>query len=277
MIKYNLINGKTIFYFSFLQFFRGKNTGYTYVLVNILKILENLRKYIIPQGKTHILILASFIKDVKLIAEVLNNMKECGHLDSEYEIIEGYSKYGASCVNRFNMAKKSIMIATRWVGVGQDTYKCDCVLPMYNPNNEWFSRQVSMRGDRVYGEDKLSILSFVEFENKLEDNIWFRACENISNGLIPNIISDSAFREQLENNTIGSHVTPNGGTNVTANVTIIRQIDHDPILFANWEDVGTAIATHKYTDKNGNSLFSKIARETLEKKADVFLLESLGL
>lgn len=240
-------------------------------------VLENLRKYILPQGKTHILILASFIKDVKLIAEVFNNMKECGYLDSEYEIIEGYSKCGASCVNRFNMAKKSIMIATRWVGVGQDTYKCDCVIPMYNPNNEWFSRQVSMRGDRVYGEDKLSLLSFVEFEDKLEDNVWFRACENISNGHIPNIISDSAFREQLENNTIGSHVNPNEGTNVTTNVTVVRQIDHDPILFANWVDMTTAIATHKYTDKDGNSRFSKISKEVIEKKAEEFLLESFCL
>ena len=158
------------------------------------------------------------------------------------------------------------MIATRWVGVGQDTYKCECVLPMYNPNNEWFSRQVSMRGDRVYGEDKLSLLAFVEFEDKLEDNVWFRACENIANGHIPNIISDSAFRELVENNTIGSHVTPNGGTNVSANVTVVRHIDHDPILFANWVDLSTAIATRKYTDKNGNSRFSKITEAAYKKE-----------
>ena len=112
----------------------------------------------------------------------------------------------------------------------------------------------------------LVIITAIDLVWKLEDNVWFRACENISNGHIPNIISDSAFREQLENNTIGSHVTPNGGTNVTANVTVVRHTDHDPILFANWVDLSTAIATHKYTDKNGNSRFSKITEEAFKKE-----------
>lgn len=221
--------------------------------------IDSLRKYILPQNKSHILMLAAFVKDVETIAIALKDLQEVGLIDKDYEIIEGYAKCGTSCVNRFNRANKAIMIATRWIGVGQDTYKCDCVLPLYNPGNEWYSRQVSMRGDRIHGVNKVSLLAFVELESKLQDNIWYRACANIANGHIPNIISEAQFEESVNAiNTIGSHVNPNDGANVNSNVTLIRPRNYDPILFAKWEDLTNAIATQTFIDADGNSRFSEI-------------------
>lgn len=222
--------------------------------------IESLRKYILPQNKSHVLILSAFVKDVETIANALKDMQVEGMVDSEYEIIEGYASCGTSCVNRFNRAKKAIMIATRWIGVGQDTYKCDCVLPLYNPGNEWYSRQVSMRGDRIYGDNKVSLLAFVELESKIQDNIWYKACENISNGNVPNIISESEFQDLINNTTIGSRINPVDGetVNTQTNVTLIRPRNYDPILFAKWEDLTNAIAGQTYTDAEGNSRFSRI-------------------
>ena len=109
---------------------------------------DTLVNYILPIGKTHILILTTFIKDISEISKLLKHFQSIGKIDSEYEIIEGFSTGGNASVNRFNKAKKAIMIATRWVMVGQDTYKCDCTLPLYNPKSMANSRQFSMRGDK---------------------------------------------------------------------------------------------------------------------------------
>jgi len=228
--------------------------------------IEALRKYILPQNKSHILIMSAFIKDVETIAVLLRQMQTLGMVDSEYEIIEGYAKNGASTVNRFNKANKAIMIATRWVGVGQDTYKCDCVFPLYNPGNEWFTRQTSMRGDRKYGEGKVSLLAFVEMQHKLEDNIWYRACTNIANGMIPNIISEAEFTGDTGSTVIGSRLNPRDGSSVQAsNVTLIRPRNYDPIMFAQWEDLTNAIATRTFIDSKGNSRFSEIAKERVKE------------
>ena len=236
----------------------GQNIHTVYVPNYIA--LESLKKYILPQNKSHILILSAFVKDVEEIAMCLKNMQTEGSIDNEYEIIKGYAKCGTRCVNRFNRANKAIMIATRWIGVGQDTYKCDCVLPLYNPGNEWYSRQVSMRGDRVYGDNKVSLLAFVALESKLADTIWFRACTNIANGEIPRIISDSEFKEIIDRTTIGSRVNPRDGetVNTTSNVILIRPRNYDPIVFAQWEDLTNAIAARTFIDEHGNSRFSEI-------------------
>jgi hypothetical protein len=219
--------------------------------------IDTLRKYILPMDKTHPLILTTFIKDIELISNLLKYFQSIGEIESDYEIIEGYAKGGNASVNRFNKAKKAIMIATRWVMVGQDTYKCDCTLPLYNPKSMASSRQFSMRGDRKY-EDKVSLLAFAAMDNQLDDSNWFKIMENISNGKIPNIVSEADFKTIIAKpGVIGSHLNPKGGNNV-GNVTIVKANNHDPKVFEEWEQLSKHIALKTYTDKNGNSLFSKI-------------------
>jgi len=226
---------------------------------------DTLVNYILPIGKTHPLILTTFIKDIELISKLLKYFQSIGKIDSQYEIIEGYAKGGNASVNRFNKAKKAIMIATRWVMVGQDTYKCDCTLPLYNPKSMASSRQFSMRGDRKY-EDKVSLLAFSAMDDQLEDSNWFKIMENISNGKIPNIISEADFKTIIAKpGVIGSYLNPKGGNNV-GNVTIVKANNHDPKVFEEWEKLGKHIALRKYTDGDGNSLFGKIfERYNLEK------------
>lgn len=229
--------------------------------------ISTLVDYILPLDKTHPLILTTFIKDITQIAELLKHLQSVGKIDSDYEIIEGYSKDGNSSVNRFNRAKKAIMIATRWVMVGQDTYKCDCTLPLYNPKSMANSRQFSMRGDRKYG-DKVSMLAFTAMENQLEDSNWFKIMENISNGKIPNIISEADFKASIsKNNVIGSHLNPKGGNNV-GNITLIKANNHDPKVFEEWETLSKHIAVRTYTDKSGESLFSRIMHKYSIEKLD---------
>lgn len=218
--------------------------------------VEGLVKYILPQNKTHILLLSTYIKDIQLLANLFRILQEKGKIDSDYEIIEGYSKCGNSCVNQFNKAKKAIMIATRWIGVGQDTYKCDCTFPLYNPSSKSFARQFSMRGDRVY-EDKVSLLAFVAIETNLQDSIWYEALENISNGEIPNIVSESEFRQLVDREVVGSNRNPNDGSNV-GNITVVRSTNNDPIVFEKWETLSNHISAWSYTDSHGNSRFSDI-------------------
>jgi hypothetical protein len=219
--------------------------------------IDTLVNYILPTGKTHPLILTTFIKDIELISNLLKHFQSVGMVDSDYEIIEGYAKCGNASVNRFNKAKKAIMIATRWVMVGQDTYKCDCTLPLYNPKSMANSRQFSMRGDRKYG-DKVSMLAFTAMDYQLEDSNWFKIMENISNGKIPNIISEADFKTIIaKQGVIGSHLNPKGGNNV-GNVTIVKANNHDPKVFEEWVELSKHIALKTFTDKNGESLFSKI-------------------
>lgn len=236
---------------------------------------DTLVNKIVPLGKTHILVLTTFIKDISQISLLLKHFQSIGKLDSEYDIIEGYAKGGNSSVNRFNRAKKSIMIATRWVMVGQDTYKCDCTLPLYNPKSMAYSRQFSMRGDRKY-EDKISMLAFTAMENQLEDSNWFKIMENISNGNIPNIISEAEFQTILtKQSAIGSHLNPKGGNNV-GNVTLVKANNYDPKVFEEWEELSKHIAQKTFTDKDGNSLFSTIFRNFQMKELEkVTSLENL--
>ena len=229
--------------------------------------IDTLINYILPMGSTHPLILTTFIKDIELISNLLKHFQSVGMIESDYEIIEGYAKGGNSSVNRFNKAKKAIMIATRWVMVGQDTYKCDCTLPLYNPKSMSSSRQFSMRGDRKYG-DKVSLLAFAAMDNQLEDSNWFKIMENISNGKIPNIISEADFKSIIAKpGVIGSHLNPKGGNNV-GNVTIVKANNHDPKIFEDWEELSKHIALKTFTDNNGDSLFSTIFRNFQMKELE---------
>lgn len=229
--------------------------------------IDTLVNYILPMGKTHPLLLTTFIKDIELISNILKYLQSVGRADPDYEIIEGYAKGGNSSVNRFNKAKKAIMIATRWVMVGQDTVKCDCTLPLYNPKSMAMARQFGMRGDRKY-EDKVSLLAFTAMENQLEDSNWFKIMENISNGKIPNIISEADFKAIIAKpGVIGSHLNPKGGNNV-GNVTIVKANNHDPKVFEEWEELSKHIGLQTFTDNNGDSLFSTIFRNFQMKELE---------
>jgi hypothetical protein len=218
--------------------------------------VEGLVKYILPQNKSHILILSTFIKDITLLCALFRGLQKAGKIDKDYEIIEGHAKCGNSCVNQFNRSKKAIMVATRWIGVGQDTFKCDCTFPLYNPSSRSFARQFSMRGDRVYN-DKVSLLAFVELESRLQDSIWFEALENIANGEVPNIISEAEFREVISREIIGSNRNPSDGRS-PGNVTVVRSTNNDPIVFDKWATLASHISSYTYTDSNGSSKFSDI-------------------
>ena len=150
------------------------------------------------------------------------------------------------------------MIATRWVGVGQDTYMCDCVFPLYNPASMAYSKQFSMRKDR-WVENKVSLLAFTEFEHRLEENIWYSRLESLSNGLSPDIISEAEFATIVDRPLGGNNRNPNGGTAIP-NITIVRSNNHDPIFFANFIELGNQIGTRTYTDENGDTYFSRMKK-----------------
>jgi hypothetical protein len=240
-----------------------------------------VQKYLAGR-RSHILILVSFRKDVVNtdgtglgLTQILKIMQEEGMLDPEYEILEGLCENGRSVVNKFNRAEKAIMVATRWVGVGQDTYKCNCTLPLYNPSSRAFSRQFGMRGDRQM-EDKVSTLAIIGMEDRLEESIWYESMQNISNGRIPQIVSEAEFQEETGTAT-GSSRNPEGGTRV-GNVRVVRGTNSDPVTFEKWMALANYIGTRTYIDANGNTMFSKIARDEYMKiRANDYIEEVLDL
>lgn len=255
--------------------------------------VEALLDMALPLGKTHTILLTPFIKHIKALGDLFNYFKEVGIIDSDFEIIEGYANSGSSCVNRFNRSDKVIMIASRWVATGQDTYNCDCIIPLYKPDSESFKRQFSMRADRWKG-DRSSLLIIVDFESNLTDNTWFHIAQNIANGEIPNIVSDAQIREfeEMDENTIDLSVGRNqtsdrhidgGGLLVSAphsNITLrVRRgaRNRNPILQGSWLEIATMVATRTLTDKHGNSQFSKItAAAKTAKRANKFITKIIN-
>lgn len=195
-----------------------------------------------------ILVLVSRKIDVSRIIEVLRIHQQNGGIDKDFELIEGFAECGNICVNNFNKAKRAIMVATRWVGVGNDTYTCDCTLPLYNPESRAFARQFGMRGDRKDG-DKVTTFALITPEENLEDNRFFEYLQMISNGEPVNIVSESRLREE------GRRVI--GGR---SNITLIRpERPTPPTIFAKWEEIAKHIALQDYIDeKTGETLFSRI-------------------
>ena len=195
-----------------------------------------------------ILVLVSRKIDVSRIIEILRIHQQNGGLDKDFELIEGFAECGNICVNNFNKAKRAIMVATRWVGVGNDTYTCDCTLPLYNPESRAFSRQFGMRGDRKDG-DKVTTFALIAPEENLQDNRFFEYLQMISNGEPVNIVSEARLREE------GRSVI--GGRR---NITLIRpERPNPPTIFAKWEEFAKHIALRDYIDeKTGETLFSRI-------------------
>ena len=207
-----------------------------------------------------ILVLTSFKADVADIARVLRSMQNYGDLDSSFEIIEGYAECGNSCVNKFNRAKRAIMIATRWIGVGADTYTCDCTLPLYTPQSRAFARQFGMRGDRRH-EEKITTFCLIGAEDQLEDSPFFESLQMISNGEQLQIISSSEIRENRQRVTGGR-----------SNITLVRPDRPVPTtIFAKWEEIAKHVAARTYVDKEGNTLFSQIVYGHVEYTPEMIL------
>lgn len=252
--------------------------------------ISALINQVIPSGKTHSLFLTPLIKNIKDLGSLFRTLQELGLLDEDIEIIEGYANCGASCVSKFNRSKRCIMIASRWVAVGQDTYNCDCIIPLYNPDSQAFKRQFSMRSDRYKG-DRSSLLVIVEFASKLRDNMWFSIAENMSNGEIPRIISQASVfdsNEELDENVIDVSVSRtttsnreiDGGGTITrspnVNIVLPQANNRNPIIFESWELLANMIGTRKYTDKDGNSRFGEIASLKLSQiRAEKFIDDTI--
>ena len=211
----------------------------TYVGVEGIRLLSYNNK---------ILVLVSRRIDIKMIASVLRLYQENGKLDNNFNIIEGYAECNNACINNFNKSKRAIMIATRWIGVGNDTYTCDCTLPLYNPESRAFVRQFGMRSDRIH-DNKISTFALVASESRLEDSPWFESLQMISNGKQLNISSIVQFREERES-VIGG----------TSNVTLIRpERTERPEVAIQWEEIMSLVAKHDYIDEaTGKTRFSEI-------------------
>ena len=211
----------------------------TYVGVEGIRLLSYNNK---------ILVLVSRRIDIKMIASVLRLYQENGKLDNNFNIIEGYAECNNACINNFNKSKRAIMIATRWIGVGNDTYTCDCTLPLYNPESRAFVRQFGMRSDRIH-DNKISTFALVASESRLEDSPWFESLQMISNGKQLNISSIVQFREERES-VIGGR----------SNVTLIRpERTERPEIAIQWEEIMSLVAKHDYIDeKTGKTKFSEI-------------------
>ena len=224
----------------------------TYVGVEGIRLLSYNNK---------ILVLVSRRIDVAMIADVLRLYQANNQLDSNFEIIEGYAECNNACINTFNKVKRAIMIATRWIGVGNDTYTCDCTLPLYNPESRAFVRQFGMRSDRVHN-NKVSTFALVASESRLEDSPWFEPLQMISNGEQLNIVSQSRFIEEREN-VIGGR----------SNVTLIRpERNERPEVAIQWEEVMSLISSKKYIDEiTGETLFSKIVYGNIDYTPEMIL------
>ena len=212
----------------------------------IVALTEN----IIPLGKKKIIVLTAFNYQVDSYVKLITKMQELGMIPSDFNIIGGKSKSGVADVREFENSDKAIIFSTRWIGVGQDTASCDCVLPLYNPKMEWYRQQLSMRGDRWY-DGKIGMLAYIAMEDNFQDSPWWNILEESSNGEVPNIVSQAQFRELVQedpnNLDLGSNRNAAEGEHATnGNITAIVA-DRDPITSATWRDFINAIGTRRYT------------------------------
>lgn len=212
----------------------------------IVALTEN----IIPLGKKKIIVLTSFNYQVESYVKLITKMQDLGMIPRDYNIIKGKASSGNADVREFENSEKAIIFSTRWIGVGQDTASCDCVLPLYNPKMQWYRQQLSMRGDRWYN-DKIGMLAYIAMEDNFQDSPWWAILEESSNGYVPNILSQARFREIVQedpnNLDLGSTRNPVEGEQATnGNITAIVA-DRDPITSALWRDFINAIGTRKYT------------------------------
>jgi superfamily II DNA or RNA helicase len=208
--------------------------------------VEGIR--LLAPSHNKMLVLTSSYADARSIIDVLKLLQVNGQIDSDFELIYAHRDMDMACVNRFNReGTRVIMVTTRWIATGVDTYTCDCTLPLYTPESRSFARQFGMRGDRIYG-DKISTFAFVASESRLEDNPWFESLASISNGEEINIISQSQFREERDR-VIGGR----------SNITLLRSEPVErPEVALQWEQVCNIVSTKAYLSDEGKAELSKI-------------------
>jgi superfamily II DNA or RNA helicase len=208
--------------------------------------VEGIR--LLAPSHNKMLVLTSSYADARSIIDVLKLLQVNDQIDSDFELIYAHRDMDMACVNRFNReGTRVIMVTTRWIATGVDTYTCDCTLPLYTPESRSFARQFGMRGDRIYG-DKVSTFAFVASESRLEDNPWFESLASISNGEEINIISQSQFREERDR-VIGGR----------SNITLLRSEPAErPEVALQWEQVSNIVSTKAYLSDDGKAELSKI-------------------
>jgi hypothetical protein len=208
--------------------------------------VEGIR--LLAPSHNKMLVLTSSYTDARSIIDVLKLLQANGQIDSDFELIFAHRDMDMACVNRFNReGTRVIMVTTRWIATGVDTYTCDCTLPLYTPESRSFARQFGMRGDRIYG-DKISTFAFVASESRLEDNPWFESLASISNGEEINIISQSQFREERDR-VIGGR----------SNIILLRSEPVErPEVALQWEQVCNIVSTKAYLSDEGKAELSKI-------------------
>ena len=151
-----------------------------------------------------VIALCSYRADVAEICRLLREYQSVGLLDDDFIILEGYVENSTQLIAKFNeQGKRVIMVATRWIGVGNDTYTCDCTIPLYNPKSRAYARQFGMRGDRVYN-DKVTTFAMVIHEDQLEDSPFYETLQMISNGEDLQIVSEAEFRQRRRRTLWGS-------------------------------------------------------------------------
>ena len=234
--------------------------------------------FAIQDYRTHILLLTSFIPDVKDLADFLRARQSAGLLDSSYEILEGYSEKANYTVNRFNSLKKVILISNRWIGVGHDTVECDCVIPLYIPGNQWYVEQFFMRAMRIKKDGRGSLIVYVgpeqvqNAERTWNNPIW-NFIESHSNGAPAQIISQAQFRD-ARTRVIGGTRNPSDGTSIESNVRILRNDRSNPVAFIDYEKATEYCIQRKWTDDDGNSNWLELFGHNIIYTQD-FLKEEL--
>ena len=242
----------------------------------------------LESGKTHILMLVGLLKCIEStngtgLIDVLQKLADSNPLYKDVTLIGAKASRLQSDVNKFNKAKKSIMVATRCIATGQDTYMCDTLIPCYEPKSGKQRAQSGGRKDRKPYSGKISWFILPVIQGYDKDSLWYPYIEEMSNGQNLKILSTAdliALNNQSPVGGVTKH--PTGGISIGANVGLIQTKapkgpkNHNPIYFDKHKVLFGAIAIKKFTDDDGNSLFSEIIRNFQMKELEkVNSLESL--
>ena len=208
-------------------------------------------------SSTHnkIIALCSYRADVGEICRLLREYQSVGLLDDNFVILEGYVENSTQLIAKFNeQGKRVILVATRWIGVGNDTYTCDCTIPLYNPKSRAYARQFGMRGDRVY-DDKVTTFAMVIHQDQLEDSPFYETLQMISNGEDLQIVSEAEFRTRRQRTT---------GGRVTGNITLIQGArnnrENSNEVSVALQEIMSLVANREYVDEvTGRTRFREIA------------------
>jgi hypothetical protein len=169
------------------------------------------------------------------------------------------------------------MVATRCIATGQDTYMCDTLIPCYEPKSGKQRAQSGGRKDRKPYSGKISWFILPVIQGYDKDSLWYPYIEEMSNGQNLKILSTAdliALNSQSPVGGVTKH--PNGGISIGANVGLIQTKapkgpkNHNPIYFDKHKVLFGAIAIKKFTDEDGNSLFSEIIRNYNINQLDEF-------